>query len=61
MADFDVISRFHVADRVPAQLSVEDAYAVAFHLDLGWGEQFVTSITDLVKLAAIPSVALQDQ
>ena len=51
--DADVISRLHVSDHVPAQLRPEDAYAVALHLDLGWGEQFVTSITDLVELAAI--------
>jgi uncharacterized protein (TIGR04222 family) len=51
--DADVISRLHVSDRVPAQLRPEDAYAVALHFDLGWGEQFVTSITDLVELAAI--------
>ena len=50
--DSDVISRLRVADHVPAQLSIEDAYAVAFHLDLGWGEQFVTSITDLVERAS---------
>ena len=51
--DADAISRLHVSDHVPAQLRPEDAYAVALHLDLGWGEQFVTSITDLVELAAI--------
>jgi len=51
--DADVISRLHVSDHVPAQLGPDDAYAVALHLDLGWGEQFVTSITDLVELAAI--------
>jgi hypothetical protein len=49
----DAISRLQVAERVPAQLGAEDAYAVALHLDLGWGEQFVTSIADLVELAAI--------
>jgi hypothetical protein len=51
--DADAISRLHVSDHVPAQLGPVDAYAVALHLDLGWGEQFVTSITDLVELAAI--------
>jgi hypothetical protein len=51
--DADAISRRHVTDHVPAQLTQEDAYAVALHLDLGWGEQFVTSISDLVELAAI--------
>ncbi len=49
----DAISRLHVSDHAPAQLGPEDAYAVAFHLDLGWGEQFVTSIRDFVELAAI--------
>lgn len=58
--DADVISRLHVSDHVPAQLRPEDAYAVAFHLDLGWGEQFVTSISDLVELAAI-SKPVEDQ
>lgn len=51
--DADAISRLHVSDHVPAQLTPEDSYAIALHLDLGWGEQFVTSITDLVELAAI--------
>lgn len=51
--DADVISRLHVSDQVPAKLRPQDAYAIALHLDLGWGEQFVTSITDLVELAAI--------
>jgi predicted membrane protein DUF2207 len=51
--DADAISRLHVSDYVPAQLGPEDAYAVALHLDLGWGEQFVTSITDFVELAAM--------
>jgi hypothetical protein len=52
--DADAISRLHVSDRVPAQLKTEDAYAVALRIDLGWGEQFVTSITHLVELAAMP-------
>src|SRR6266403_3130386 len=51
--DADVISRLHVSDHVPAQLTLEDAFAVALHLDLGWGEQFVTSITDVVERAAL--------
>jgi hypothetical protein len=51
--DADVISRLHISEQVPAQLRPQDAYAVALHLDLGWGEQFVSSITELVELAAI--------
>jgi Predicted membrane protein (DUF2207) len=57
--DADVISRLHVPNQVPTQLRPEDAYAVALHLDLGWGEEFVTSITDLVELAAITKPAEQ--
>jgi len=51
------ISRLHVADHVPSELSTQDAYAVAFHLDLGWGEQFVSCISDLVELAALSKSA----
>jgi hypothetical protein len=51
--DADVISRLHVSEQVPSQFRPQDAYAVALHLDLGWGEQFVTSIRELVELAAI--------
>jgi hypothetical protein len=51
--DADVISRLHVCDHVPAQLRPEDAFAVALHLDLGWGEQFVSSITPVVERAAL--------
>jgi len=51
--DADVISRLHVSGHVPAQLRPEDAFAVALHLDLGWGEQFVMSITEVVERAAI--------
>jgi hypothetical protein len=51
--DADTISRAHPAERVPTQLQMEDAYAVAFHLDLGWGEQFVTSIADVIERAQV--------
>ena len=52
-ADADVISRVDPSDRVPAQLDMKHAYAIAFHLDLGWGEQFVTSITEVVECAQV--------
>jgi hypothetical protein len=39
----DPISRSNSPERVPDKLSEKDAYALAFHLDLGWGEQFVTA------------------
>lgn len=47
----DPISRSNSAERVPEKLSEKHAYALAFHLDLGWGEQFVTAISDLVECA----------
>ena len=52
-AEADVISRKDPSDRVPAHLDTKHAYAVAFHLDLGWGEQFVTSIADVVECAQV--------
>ncbi len=49
----DAISRVNPADHAPAQLHTKNAYALAFHLDLGWGEQFVTSIADLIECAQV--------
>jgi hypothetical protein len=42
--DSDVLTRTRSAEQVPANLNQRDAYAIAFHLDLGWGERFVTAI-----------------
>lgn len=52
-ADADVISRVDPSERVPAHLDTKHAYAIAFHLDLGWGEQFVTSIAEVVECAQV--------
>ena len=52
-ADADVISRVNSSEHVPAHLDAKRAYAIAFHLDLGWGEQFVTSIADVVECAEV--------
>jgi hypothetical protein len=41
------------SERVPTELNTKNAYAVAFHLDLGWGEQFVTSIADVIECAHV--------
>jgi hypothetical protein len=51
--DADAISRVNSSEHAPAELHQKDAYAVAFHLDLGWGEQFVTSIPDLIECAEV--------
>lgn len=49
----DPISRSNSPERVPEKLSEKDAYALAFGLDLGGGEQFVTAIGDLVECADV--------
>ena len=52
-AEADVISRADPSECVPARLDTKRAYAIAFHLDLGWGEQFVTSIADVVECSQV--------
>lgn len=52
-AEADVISRVDPSDRVPTNLDSRRAYAIAFHLDLGWGEQFVTSIAEVVECSQV--------
>lgn len=43
----DRISRMNACMSVPPKFTAEHAYAIAFHLDLGWGEQFVGAIAEL--------------
>jgi hypothetical protein len=52
-AEADVISRTEPSELVPAHLDTKRAYAIAFHLDLGWGEQFVTSIAEVVECSQV--------
>src|ERR1700730_3315723 len=49
----DPISRTNLADPVPPLLTQKVAQAFAVRLDLGWGEQFVTSIADLIESADV--------
>lgn len=44
----DRISRMSKCTSTPAKFTAEHAYAIAFHLDLGWGEQFVGAIAQLI-------------
>lgn len=49
--DSDVISRTNSPETAPPVLDQKHAYAIAFNLDLGWGEQFVSAIAPLVAAA----------
>jgi len=55
----DPISRRNSGDQAPAEFDVKVAYAIAFHLDLGWGEQFVTAIADLIEVADVRETFLK--
>lgn len=49
--DAGVISRSNLGE-MPQELTQKEAYCIAFHLDLGWGERFVTSFARSVKSIA---------
>jgi len=57
----DEISRMNSCDTPPAEMTQKQAYAIAFHLDLGWGQQFVDTITDLVERSEVLSKILRPQ
>lgn len=47
--DADRITRMNACMSTPAEFTTEHAYAIAFHIDLGWGEQFVGMVNSLVE------------
>jgi hypothetical protein len=55
----DPISRRNSGEQAPAEFDVRASYAIAFHLDLGWGEQFVSAIADLIEVADIHDAFLK--
>lgn len=57
----DRISRMNVCDITPADLTTKHAYAVAFRLDLGWGEQFVGFVGNLVERSEVFGGIVQQQ
>jgi hypothetical protein len=57
----DEISRMTSCDTPPAEMTQKQAYAIAFHLDLGWGQQFVDTVTDLVERSEVFSKILRPQ
>jgi hypothetical protein len=49
----DAIGRTNAAAKVPEQFTEKEAYAIALHIDLGWGEQMVEAISDAVESAQL--------
>jgi hypothetical protein len=42
-------------------MTQKHAYAIAFHLDLGWGQQFVDAVADLVERSEVFSKVLRSE
>lgn len=59
--DADAISRMNSCEAPPAEMLQKHAYAIAFHLDLGWGQQFVDAVADLVERSEVFSKILRPQ
>lgn len=57
----DPISRLNACGGAPSELTPKHAYAIAFHIDLGWGEQFVGSVADLVERSEVFSKIMREQ
>lgn len=55
----DAISRMNSCETAPSEFTQKQAYAIAFHLDRGWGEQFVGCVADLVERAEVFSKILR--
>ncbi len=59
--DADAISRMNSCETTPSEMTQKHAYAIALHVDLGWGQQFVDAITDLVERSEVFSKILRPQ
>jgi hypothetical protein len=51
--DADPVTRLQWPDGIPLHMSQKVAYALAFGIDLGWGEWFVTTIADSIESASV--------
>ena len=52
-AESDAIGRTNAEAKVPEKFTEKEAYAIALHVDLGWGEQMVEAIADAVESAQL--------
>jgi hypothetical protein len=59
--DADAISRMNSCETPPTEMTQKHAYAIAFHLDLGWGQQFVDAVADLVERSEVFSKVLRSE
>jgi hypothetical protein len=51
--DADPVTRLQWPDGVPLRMSENVAYALAFGIDRGWGERFVTTIAESIESASV--------
>jgi hypothetical protein len=51
--DADPVTRLQWPDGIPLHMSGKVAYALAFGIDLGWGERFVTTIAESIESASV--------
>jgi hypothetical protein len=51
--DADPVTRLQWPDGIPLHTSEKVAYALAFGIDLGWGERFVTTIAESIESASV--------
>ncbi len=58
--DADRISRMNACTTSPAEVTIEHAYAIAFGVDRGWGEQFVGTISSLVERTEVLGRVVKD-
>lgn len=59
--DADPISRTRVCETVPSEITKKHGYAIAFHLDMGWGEQFVDAVAEVIVRSQVMGNVIGEQ